>query len=238
MMRFGVLGLAVCGCLCSVRLASAQDELSAEPVEEPSFVPKAGSVAGVGFSVEGYVGMTAYHSERALKGHGVTGGIARVRASYVTVGGFAERADEIEFGRWKAFGGFAGLRLPFANWVDFEGSVGGGSRTHAEDDERYNEGRGYEWTTPFAMLRFGLSDRSSEGPLAVRIGVELVAMFDLKRHDQPWRVEYPRAPGIPPLVFSGTTPLGGSNVGVLLSVGFDAWLSPTLAKRKASVGTN
>ena len=166
--------MAVCGCLCAVRVASAQAELSAEPVEEPPFVPKVGSVAGAGFSVEGYVGMTAYHSERALKGHGVTGGIARARASYVTVGGFAERADEIEFGRWEAFGGFAGVRLPFANWVDFEGSVGGGSRTHAEDDERYNSGKGYEWTTPFAMLRFGLSDRSSsDAPLALRVGFEV-----------------------------------------------------------------
>jgi hypothetical protein len=238
MLRLGVLGVAGLGCVFAVRMASAQVEPDPDSVEEPSFVPRAGSAAGAGFSVEGYVGMTAYHSERALRGHGVTGGIARLRVSYVTVGGFAERTDEIEFGRWEAFGGFAGVRLPFANWVDFEGSVGGGSRTHAEDDERYNSGKGYEWATPFAMLRFGLSDRSSsDAPLALRVGFEVFAMFDLKRHDQPWEVIYPRAPGIEPLVFRGTTPLGGSNVGVLVSVGFDVSLSPTLGKQKASVGT-
>jgi len=238
MLRLGVLSVAGLGCVFAVRVASAQVESDPEMVEEPSFVPRAGSAAGVGFSVEGYVGMTAYLSERALRGHGVTGGIARLRASSVTLGGFVERADEIEFGRWKAFGGFAGVRLPFANWVDFEGSVGGGSRMHAEDDERYNSGKGYEWTTPFAMLRFGLSDRSSsDASLALRVGFEVFAMFDLKRHDQPWEVIYPRAPGIEPLVFRGTTPLGGSNVGVLVSVGFDVSLSPTLGKPKAGVGS-
>jgi hypothetical protein len=236
MMRAGISGLAILGCVLAAPPASGQAEPPDEPAEEPRFVPRIGSSAGVGLSLEGYVGMTAYHSERALRGHGVTGGIARVRASYVTAGGFVERADEIEFGRWKAFGGFAGVRIPFANWVDFEGSVGGGSRTHAEDDLRYDDGNGYAWATPFAMLRFGLSDRTSEAPFALRVGFEVVAMFDLKRHDQPWEVVYPRAEGLPPLVFRGTTPLGGSSAGVLLSVGFDVFISPTLEKRKASVG--
>lgn len=224
MLRFGVPGLAGLGCLLAVRLAWAQVEPAGETTEEPPFVPRVGSTAGGGFSVEGYAGLTAYLSERALRAHGITGGIARVRASYVALGAFAERADEIEFGRWHAFGGFAGVRLPFANWVDFEGSIGGGSRTHAEDDLRYGDGDGYVWTTPFAMLRFGLSDRSSDAPLALRIGFEVFAMFDLKRHDQPWEVVYPRAAGIEPLVFRGTTPLGGSNIGLLVSVGFDVAL--------------
>lgn len=237
MFRLGVLGVAAGGCVFVARVASAQAEPSTETIEEPSFVPRIGSAAGAGFSVEGYAGLTAYHSARALRGHAVTGGIARLRVSYLTAGGFAERTDEIEFGRWKAFGGFAGVRVPFANWVDFEGSIGGGSRTHAEDDLRYGDGAGYEWATPFAMLRFGLSDRSSsDAPFALRVGFEVFAMFDLKRYDQPWRVVYPRASGLPPLVFSGTTPLGGSNVGLLLSVGFDVSLSPTLGKRKSSVG--
>jgi len=210
----------LCGGLLTARVASAQLEPE-EAAEEPSFRPRLASAAGLGASLEGYAGVTAYHSARAVRGHGVTGGIARLRASHLTLGGFVERADEIEFGRWSAFGGFAGVRFPFANWVDFEGSVGGGSRTHAEDDERYGSGQGYEWTTPFAMLRFGLSDRTSEAPLALRIGFEVFALFDLKRHDQPWEVVYPRSAGIEPLVFRGTTPLGGSNVGLLVSVGFD-----------------
>jgi hypothetical protein len=236
MLHFGVFGAAVAGCVLLARVAFAQAEPIDDTREEPPFVPRLGSLAG-GFSVEGYVGLTAYHSERDLRGHVVTGGIARLHVNYVTVGGFAERADETEFGRWQAFGGFAGVRVPFANWTDFEGSIGGGSRTHAEDDERYNDGAGYEWATPFAMLRFGISDRTSpDARLALRVGVEVFALFDLKRHDQPWEVVYPRAAGLPPLVFRGTTPLGGSNVGLLVSVGFDVSLSPTSEKRKAGVG--
>jgi hypothetical protein len=77
------------------------------------------------------------------------------------------------------------------------------------------------------QLRFSVSDRSAESLAAVRLGMELYANMDLKRHRQPWRLVYERPAGIEPLVYSGVTDVGGTSVGLLFSVAFDLSFQPT-----------
>jgi hypothetical protein len=85
---------------------------------------------------------------------------------------------------------------------------------------------------PTLVARFGVSGRSAvEAVAAVRVGFELWAVIDLEQKEQPWRVEYQRGMGIPPTVYMGTTDLGGTSVGMLVTFGFDVSLAPPRAKR-------
>jgi hypothetical protein len=194
--------------------------------DEPGFLPQLGAASGGSVALQGYGGIVAHRAGGAFWGHGAAGGSLRARYRYVEVGGYYEASDRIEQGWWTAYGGFAGVFLPFRNWVDFEATVGVGSRTHREDDIRYGP-NGYAWSTPAVQLRFSVSDRSAESLAAVRLGMELYAMVDLKRHRQPWQLVYPRPDGIEPLVYSGVTDVGGTSVGLLFSVAFDLTFQPS-----------
>lgn len=199
--------------------ASAQ--LAAEGGElEPAFSPVLAGWAGGGVMLQAYAGLAAYRTASATWGHGMAGSALRVRLGYLELGGFYEASDVIEQGAWTAVGGFAGVLLPYASWVDVGASVGLASRSHRERDERYGPD-GYTWSTPSLVVRLGVSDRSSESLAAVRLGMELVASFDLKQHRQPWELVYERPDGIPPLILRGETDVGGMSVGLALGAAFD-----------------
>ena len=200
--------------------------------EEPGFLPQLGAASGGSIALQGYGGIVAYRAGGALWGHGVAGGRLSARYRYLEAGGYYEASDRIEQGWWTAYGGFAGVFLPFRNWVDFEATIGVGSRTHREDDIRYGP-NGYAWSTPAVQLRFSVSDRSAESLAAVRLGMELYATMDLKRHREPWRLVYERPGGIEPLVYSGETDVGGTSVGLLFSASFDLSFQPFMATQRS-----
>jgi hypothetical protein len=160
--------------------------------------------------------------------HALVGGLARVRWGYIQAGGTAEMTDTLE-DRWRAFGGFAGVWLPFDNWVDMQASLGAGARIYSNSDARYGPG-GYELSSPVINLRMGVSDRSSEGRFGGRVGAEFVAAFDLRRHSPGWRYESPVLGG-PPVVVTGVTEVGGFSFGIVMTLGFDV----NLNRRRASV---
>jgi hypothetical protein len=203
--------------------------------EEPGFLPQLGAASGGSIALQSYGGIVAYRAGGALWGHGVAGGRLSARYRYLEVGGYYEASDRIRQGWWTAYGGFAGVFLPFQNWVDFGATVGVGSRTHREDDIRYGP-NGYAWSTPSLQVRFSVSDRSGSSLAAVRLGMELYAMMDLKRYGQPWRLEYELPGGLEPLVYTGVTDVGGSSVGLLFSVAFDLSFQSFPATAQASLG--
>jgi hypothetical protein len=196
-------------------------ELDAGPAEEePPFVPRLDRDSRWGVSLQGYSGIVTYWAGGATTGHALVGGTVRGRYGYVSIGGFYESSDRIEPGQWKSSGGFGGLHVPFANWVDLDALLGFGIRTHENDDLRYGS-HGYSVSTPTLCLRLGVSDRSGRSLGAFRIGAELLASVDLRREPQSWRLEYSRGEGVPPTVFTGETDVGGTSVGIALTIGLD-----------------
>jgi len=238
-MRSGVPALALLATALSVSLpARAQLEVAEDDdvaSSEPGFSPRFAAFRGGGINLQGYGGMVAYQCAGAIWGHAVAGGTLRARFGYLEIGGFYEASDRIEQGSWTAFGGFAGAYLPFDDWVDFEATLGVGSRTHREEEVRYGP-NGYAWSTPALVLRLSVSDRSSESIAGVRVGLEFFAMMDLKRHAVPWRLVYERGDGIPPLVYSGVTDVGGTSAGLAFTLGFDLSLGTAGAMRPSRAG--
>jgi hypothetical protein len=222
------------GMLTFPRRAGAQPEPPADAFEEPAFAPRLGATHRAGLALQAYTGVAAYRTSSATWGHGVLGGTLRLRYGCVELGGYYEASDRIEQGSWTAAGGFAGAYLPYENWVDFEIVAGLASRTHREEDARYGP-NGYAWSTPALIWRVSVSDRSSDTTAALRVGVELYGAFDLRRREQPWQLVYQRPAGIPPLVFSGVTDVGGFSAGLLFSIGFDIAIQP-LARARSGAG--
>jgi len=206
--------------LCSLpRAAWAIDPLEDLPADEPSFTFSLERPSTPALTAEAYTGLSVLRTRVAFWAHAVGGGQVRLRLGLLEVGGFYERSDHQEQGEFRAAGAFAGVALPYRNWVDLHGAVSFGKRTHHEEDERYGPS-GYAVSSPVLGLRAGISDRSGSGTVGVRLGFELRVDVDWRRHRVPWRVEYPVA-GAEPIVFSGVTDAGGMTTAMVVTVGLD-----------------
>ena len=210
--------------LSSAPAVALEPEVEVEPVAFEQSGPRIDAPSPGGVALQAYGGMVAYQSAGSLFGHGIAGGMLLGRLGYFQAGAFYEASDRVVLGSWVAYGGLVGVSLPFRNWVDFSFAVGGGVRQHRNDDARYGDD-GYAWSAPALMLRAGVSDRSSESTLGVRVGMEIYATMDLKRGREPWRQVYENSAGLPPVVYSGVTDVGGTSAGLLFTFGFDLAVS-------------
>src|SRR5262249_43212680 len=122
--------------------------------------------------------------------------------------------------RWKAFGGFVGVLLPYHHFVDFEGSIGAAARVYSNPDTIYGP-NGLSKTLPALTLPLGVSDRMSPKPVALRLGGALAFGFELSHQDAPWRKEYTDASGQVSAT-NGTTPIGGVSIALVVSIGLEA----------------
>ncbi len=173
--------------------------------------PQPGWSMGLGV----YAGLTVLTNSGGERAHGVLGGISRARVGYLQLGGAMELSDDTG-DRWRQVGGFAGVFLPFTNWVDLEATAGLSYRTHLDSDERFGAG-GYRIGGPAINLRVGVSDRSTEKLLGVRVGGELFCGIDLKRQQASFRYE-----GVDgSKAVTGSSEVGGVSIGIAISTGFD-----------------
>jgi hypothetical protein len=178
---------------------------------------------GWGGSLGAYGGLGALFGTDTRGSHSTAGGRLRVHYSYFTAGAYYEMSDRpnnvtetTDF--WNA-GGFAGIWLPYYNWVDFEVALRAGLRRYTDDDERFGPS-GYERGGPALGLWLGVSDRSNGGQLGGRIGAALLATYDLSQSDEDWRTE--TGDEDDPLVRTGTDHVGGTSVALLLELALDA----------------
>jgi hypothetical protein len=160
-------------------------------------------------------------SERA-SAHAVAGALARLQVGYFQVGGAIEQSDRI-IDSYRSYGAFVGAFLPFDRWVDIDCTLGASLRRHKNPEPRFGPG-GYALTNPALSLAIGMSDRSSDEQLGVRIGARLVATLDLARRDAHWR--YQLIANDPSEVATGTTKVGGFSLGAMLTAGFDIARAP------------
>jgi len=209
------------------------DPLEDLPADEPSFHLSLESPRTPAVTAEAYAGLSVLGTRVALWAHGVGGGQVRLRFGVVELGGFYEQSDHLEQGEFRAAGGFAGIALPYRNWVDVHGAVSLGSRTHSEEDARYGPG-GYALSSPMLGVRAGVSDRSGSAIVGARLGLELRVDVDWRRHRAPWRVEYP-VPDSEPIVFTGVTDAGGVTAALVMTVGLD--VAPRGDRSTAAVAT-
>jgi hypothetical protein len=179
-----------------------------------------------------HVGLDLYGGLGALLGtdtrgsYAFGGALLRGRYKYYQIGGFYEFTDDplSSPGAFTAFGGFVGAWLPFDNWVDFEGTLGIGSRTYRDSDPRFGPD-GYELGGPTLNFRVGVYDRAGSGFLGGRIGAQIVSSYDLSQHDRPWQLT-----GVDPdgevTTTRGMSHVGGLTIGLALSVGLDLGKGP------------
>ena len=180
-----------------------------------------------GVGLQAYAGIAGEFSSGEDRAHMVGGGLLRFRYHYFEVGGTAEITDsgessalsEVKQEHWQAFGGFVGVFLPYYHFVDFDATLGLSSRQYKNSDRIYGPD-GLSKGFPELTLRLGVSDRMSQRLVGLRIGAALAFGFDLSRADVPWRKEYLFADGTVGTT-KGTTPLGGTSVGILVDIGFD-----------------
>jgi hypothetical protein len=161
--------------------------------------------------------------------HALAGVLSRARYGYFELGAVIELSDYAQ-DEWRSVGAFAGVWLPYRNWVDLELAAGLSSRRYSSTDPRYGAG-GYELSTPALTLRLGLSDRSSDGLFGARLGGEIVAALDLRQREARWRYES-LDPAAAPL--RGVTPVGGFSFGLALSTGFEVGLKARRANARGN----
>jgi hypothetical protein len=188
----------------------------APPPPEPWPVLRASP--GWGADVNAFAGLAMPARSDTQSAHGLVGGLARVRWSYLQLGGSYEVTDDLSEGRWRSIGGFAGVWLPFRDWLDLEAATGLAWRTHSSAETRYGPD-GYEVSSPALTLRVGASGRTSESRYAARVGGALFAAMDLSPETVPWTFEH--GPLTDRRTITGEQPVGGFTFGLLLAVGFD-----------------
>lgn len=177
------------------------------------------SNAGWGVGLDGQSGFSVLRTGEGGVARLTAGGLARVRWNLLQVGGSFERSESYK-GAWQSLGGFVGVWLPYRRWVDFDVAAGLASRVYRNADPRYGVS-GYSLVTPALTFRAGISDRSSESFLGVRIGAALVGTVDLKRHRPAWRYEFAAAEGQTPRAVTGVGQVGGFSLGVVVTVGLE-----------------
>lgn len=183
--------------------------------------------ATFGVGIEGYAGLAAQWTRGEDRAHGVVGALARLRYHYVQVGGTYEVTDSGEatalseptLEHWRAVGAFVGVFFPFYRWVDVEGSVGYVSRTYGNPSSIYGS-NGFELAVDALAFRVGVSGRTSRRLTGMRVGAELVATADLGHGEPVWRRQFLK-PGGGLGETTGTTPIGGVSIGLVLVTGLE-----------------
>jgi hypothetical protein len=178
-------------------------------------------------SLEGYGGLLVQATSGEDRSHAFGGSQLRLRFHYLQAGAFIDTTDsgesrglrETTQEHFRTLGGFAGAWLPFTHWIDVDASVGVGSRLYLNPIPLYGPD-GMRETMTAITFRFGASDRSSEGVFGARAGAALVGSIDLEPRDVLFHRRYLRADGTVAET-TGTTPIGGVSIGVLITAGFE-----------------
>ena len=181
----------------------------------------------LGFGIDAYGGIGMEFSGGDDRAHMVGGGLARLRLGYFQVGGTFELTDsgenhslgEAKIEHWRAFGGFAGVMLPYHHWVDVDATLGVEARTYVNSSTIYGA-NGLSASLPALTLRFGVSDRVTHKLVSPRLGAAMVFTADLEHRDAPWHYRYQSANGTVS-ESSGTTAIGGVSIVLVLTVGFE-----------------
>jgi hypothetical protein len=216
LMRVTALVLAV----SSIQMLAAQEARA-----DPGFV--LGPPSPWAVSLEGYAGLLLQGTSGEDRSHALGGGQLRLRFHYLQAGAFIDTTDsgeargmrETTQEHFRTLGGFAGAWLPFTHWLDLDASVGLGSRFYRNPITLYGA-HGLRETTTAMTLRLGASDRSSQHVFGVRAGAALVGSIDLDPRDVVFHRKYLLADGTLAET-TGTTPIGGVTIGVLVTAGFE-----------------
>ncbi|HEX4335674.1 MAG TPA: hypothetical protein VH062_07140 [Polyangiaceae bacterium] len=203
-----------------------------EPPRSSGMKVELGRPVKFGFGLEGYAGIAAQARSGEDRAHGLAGGLARFRFHYFELGGTFELTDsgqsndfrENRVERWRALGGFVGAVVPFHHWVDVEAAVGVSSRNYANGDSIYGP-RGFSTNLPALTFRFGVSDRFTHRLIGPRIGAALVVAADLAHAEPRWSRQVLEFGGGISTV-TGTTPIGGVSIGLVVSAGLELGARP------------
>jgi hypothetical protein len=180
-----------------------------------------------GFGLEGYAGVAAAFNSGPDRAHALVGGLARFRFHYFQLGGTFEITDSGEdkalgedpLEHWRAVGGFAGVLLPFEHWITLDASVGLGMRTYANSLAIYGD-NGLSSSLTSLTFRLAVSDRMTHRLIGPRLGAALMVSTDLSSVDVPWTRRYVAADGTVSQT-SGTTPIGGTSIALVVTAGFE-----------------
>jgi hypothetical protein len=207
---------------------AAEDEQSDEPLLPAASQLQLESPRRFAVAVEAFTGLALEWVSAGERPHGVVGGLARVAYRYFEAGASAELTDsgtatsllEAPVERWTAVGGFLGARLPYRHWVDFDFSLGLESRHYRNSDWIYGP-NGFDVATTALTFRGGISDRSSEKWFGARVGAALVGGIDFDRLAPTWTRTYLlQGGGVGKS--TGTTPIGGVSIALVVSVALEA----------------
>lgn len=233
---FGVAVLALCHAAWAAGAPPPQvpDD---EPIEDE---PQPSSNSGfrleppskLGFGLEGYAGIATAFNGGEDRAHAVVGGLARFRFHYFELGGTAEITDSGEnkdfseqpIEHWRAFGGFAGVVLPYERWATFDATVGLGARTYVNESSIYGD-HGLSKSLTALTFRFGVSDRMTHKLIAPRLGAALAISTDLSREDVPWRRRYVASDGTVSET-KGATPVGAVSILFIVTAGLELGARP------------
>ena len=169
---------------------------------------------GWSLGLETYAGLAVLTGADGARGHGIAGGLSRLRMKYVEAGAGIEVSD-VAVVRWRQIGAFVGAYIPVAGWVDFDTSIGLAQRNFLSSDTRYGPG-GIDVRGPALTYRIGLSDRPIDDTFGLRLGAAMLFSFDLKHYEAQWSYDLGRGG-----VASGLTRMGGVSVGLAACLGFD-----------------
>lgn len=194
----------------------------------PAPAPRFGTPSRWAVALNGVGGISAQRTSADWRAHGFGGAELRVRYLYVQAGGFMDRSDsgesrafrETTQEHYQTVAGFVGAWLPFQDWVSVDASVGFGKRRFRNPISLYGP-HGLDETTNVLTFRFGISDRSSATALfAATFGGALVASVDLNPRQVMWRRTF-LLPGGGIGETTGTIPVGGWSVGLLVTLGVE-----------------
>jgi hypothetical protein len=171
---------------------------------------------GISLGLEPYAGIAVLAGGDGSRGHGIAGGVSRLRLGYLELGASLEASDSALVW-WRQVGGFVGAYLPMAHWVDFDTSLGLAQRNYVSSDTRYGPG-GFDVRGPALTYRIGVSDRPVGDRFGLRLGAAMLFGIDLKRYEGQWSLES-RAGTV-----TGVMHVGGVSVGLVACVGFDVIL--------------
>jgi len=229
---FGVTLLSVCrSAVAAGADPAAVPEVDEVVEEEPAPSSGAGfrleAPSKLGFGLESYAGIAAVFTSGEDRAHALAGALARLRLHYFQVGGTFEITDsgeaktlgEYQIEHWRAFGGFLGVFVPYEHWVTFDATLGIGARTYVNSMTIYGD-HGLSTSLTALTLRLGVSDRMTHKLVAPRLGGALVLSADLSRADVGWHRRYVAADGTVS-ESSGTTPIGGVSIALVVTAGFE-----------------
>jgi len=208
------------------------EEVVDEEVAAPADAPlRLDPPPNFGFGIEGYAGIAAQITSGEDRAHALVGALARLRYHYVQLGGTFESTDsgqaddlgENRLERWRAFGGFVGVMLPYHHWVDLDASLGVSARNYANSSPIYGD-HGLSKTLTALSFRIGVSDRMTHKLAAPRIGAAIAFTADLSHTDAEWHRQILSGGSVTDV--TGTVNLGGFSIALLVSAGFELGARP------------